>query len=102
MLTRRSVFSQLMDFLPNDEFDGIIGRHRGSRRMLGFSCRDQFLCFAVEQFTSRERLRDIETCLQALALKLYHARFRGKVARGTLVDANRPYDWRIYGGLAQC
>jgi Domain of unknown function (DUF4372) len=102
MHTRRSVFSQLMDSLPTEEFDGSIDRHRGNRRMLGFSCKDQFLCFAVEHLRSRECLRDIETCLQALEPNLYRARFRGKVARSTLVDAIRAYDWRTYAGLAQC
>lgn len=101
MLTCRYVFSQLMDFLPTDEFDRSVERYRGNRRMRGFSCRDQFLCLAFAQLTFRESLRDIETCLRALEPKLYHAGFRGKVARSTLADANRTHDWRIYADLAQ-
>ena len=101
MLTCRYVFSQLMDFLPTDDFDRSVERYRGNRRMRGFSCRDQFLCLAFAQLTFRESLRDIETCLRALESKLYHAGFRGKVARSTLADANRAHDWRIYADLAQ-
>src|SRR5208283_1504889 len=101
MLTCRYVFSQLMDFLPTDEFDRSVERYQGNRRMRGFSCRDQFLCLAFAQLTFRESLRDIETCLRALEPKLYHAGFRGKVARSTLADANRAHDWRIYADLAQ-
>ena len=51
--------------------------------------------------TFRESLRDIETCLRALEPKLYHAGFRGKVARSTLADANCAHDWRIYADFAQ-
>ena len=52
MLTCRYVFSQLMDFLPTDDFDRSVERYRGNRRMRGFSCRDQFLCLAFAQWTT--------------------------------------------------
>ena len=56
---------------------------------------------AFAQLTYRESLRDIETCLNAVQPKLYHAGFRGKVSRSTLTDANRRRDWRIYADFAQ-
>jgi hypothetical protein len=95
------VFSQLMDFLPRHEFNSCVRRYGGDRRQRGFSCRDQFLCLAFAQLTYRESLRDIETCLRALAPKLYHAGFRGRVSRSTLADASRAHDWRIYADFAQ-
>jgi Transposase DDE domain/Domain of unknown function (DUF4372) len=95
------VFPQLMDFLPRRDFNYCVAKHRGDRRPRGFSCRDQFLCLAFAQLTFRESLRDIETCLRALKLKLYHAGFRGKISRSTLADANRTHDWRIYSDFAQ-
>jgi hypothetical protein len=64
MLTLRFVFSQLIDFLPAEEFDRCIGPQRGARWMLGFSCRDEFLCFAYVQLKFRESLRAVATCLQ--------------------------------------
>jgi hypothetical protein len=36
-----------------------------------------------------------------LGPKLYHAGFRGRIARSTLADANRTHDWRIYADFAQ-
>ena len=69
MLTDRYVFSQLMDFLPTDDFDRSVERYRGNRRIRDFSCLDQFLCLAFAQLTYRESLRDIETCLRALEQK---------------------------------
>jgi Domain of unknown function (DUF4372)/Transposase DDE domain len=101
MLTERSVFSQLMDFLPKDQFDRCIERYHGNRRVRNFSCLDQFLCLAFAQLTYRESLRDIETCLRAIHKKLYHAGFRGSIARNTLAKASEQRDWRIYADLAQ-
>jgi len=95
------VFAQLMEFLPRHEFNTCVRRYRGDRRPRGFSCRDQFLCLAFAQLTFRESLRDIETCLQALGPKVYHAGIRGKVSRSTLADANRTHDWRIFADFAQ-
>lgn len=56
---------------------------------------------AFAQLTYRESLRDIETCLGAMASKLYHAGIRGPVRRSTLADANEHRDWRIYADFAQ-
>jgi len=101
MYNGKLVFAQLMEFLPRHEFNACVARYGGDRRPRGFSCRDQFLCLAFAQLTFRESLRDIETCLQAVGPKLYHAGFRGSVARSTLADANRAHDWRIYADFAQ-
>ena len=64
------IFSQLMDFLPRQEFLTCVERYDGDRRLREFSCRDQFLCLAFAQLTYRDSLRDIETCLRALGPKL--------------------------------
>jgi hypothetical protein len=90
-----------MDFIPRHDFDACIRRYKGNRRLRGFSCRDQFLCQAFAQLTSRDSLRDIEICLRAFQPKLYHAGFRGHVSRSTLADADRVHDWRIFADLAQ-
>jgi len=89
-----------MAFFPKYEFNKCVKRYHGDYRVSNFSCRDQFLCMAFAQLTYRESLRDIETCLRALQPKLYHAGFRGMVARNTLANANRQRDWRIYADFA--
>jgi Domain of unknown function (DUF4372)/Transposase DDE domain len=101
MLYDRYVFSQLIDSLPKHEFDRCVARYHGNRRIRHFSCFDQFLCMAFAQLTYRESLRDIEICRHALHKKLYHAGFRGVIARSTLADANEHRDWRIYADFAQ-
>lgn len=100
MLNDRYVFSQLIDSLPRREFNRCVARYRGNRRIRSFSCFDQFLCMAFAQLTYRESLRDIEICLHAFHKKLYHAGFRGVIARSTLADANELRDWRIYEDFA--
>jgi transposase len=99
--TGRTIFAQLMDFLPLSEFRRCVARYQGDYKVRGFSCLDQFLCLAFAQLTYRESLRDIETCLRALQPKLYHMGIRGRVARSTLADANESREWRIVADFAQ-
>jgi hypothetical protein len=97
----RTVFSQLIAFLPDREFRRCVARYSGDYRPRGFSCWDQFLCMAFAQFTYRESLRDIEACLRSSPDKLYHMGIRGRVSRSTLADANESHDWRIFADFAQ-
>ena len=101
MNSGRTVFSQLIEHLPEKEFQKCVARHRGDANFRGFSCWDQLLAMAFAQLTYRESLRDIESCLRALQSKLYHMGFRGKVSRSTLADANESHDWRIFADFAQ-
>ena len=92
----KTIFSQVMDYLPMHEFRRCVNRYRGNYQVKSFSCWDQYLCMAFAQLTYRESLRDIETCLRSIPNKLYHMGFRGKVSRSTLAEANESRDWRIY------
>jgi len=97
----KTVFSQLMDYLPMYEFRRCVKRYGGDYKVKSFSCWDQYLCMTFAQLTYRESLRDIETCLRSMENRLYHMGFRGKVSRSTLADANESRDWRIYADFAQ-
>ena len=101
MNSGRTVFSQLIGFLPDREFRRCVHRYEGDRRLREFSCWDQYLTMAFAQLTYRESLRDIEACLRSLHGKLYHMGFHGRVARSTVADANESRDWRIYADFAQ-
>jgi len=101
MYSGQLVFAQLMDHLPWQTFRRIVDRYGGDHRVRDFSCANQFRCMAFAQLTSRESLRDIETCLRAQSAKLYHLGIRGSVARSTLADASEARDWRIYAEFAQ-
>jgi len=101
MYTGKTVFSQLMDFLPMYEFRKCVDRYGGNYHTSSFSCMDQYLCMAFAQLTYRESLRDIEACLRSRKEKLYHLGIRGRVSRSTLAEANEKRDWRIYADFCQ-
>ena len=96
----KTIFSQVMEFLPMYEFRKCIERYRGDYKVKRFSCLDQFLCMAFAQMTFRESLRDIQACLRSRKNKLYHMGIRGQVSRNTLSNANNQRDWRIYADFA--
>jgi hypothetical protein len=100
MNSGRTVFSQLMDFLPLHDFRKYVWRYRGEHKVHRFTCLDQFFTMAFAQLTFRESLRDTETCLRAMGHELYHSGFRGRVSRSTLADANEHRDWRIFEDFA--
>jgi hypothetical protein len=101
MYVGKTLFSQVMDFLPWKNFHRIVDRYGGDHRTRSLSCAEQFRVMAFAQLTYRESLRDIEVCLAAQAGKLYHMGIGATVARSTLADANESRDWRIYFELAQ-
>jgi len=101
MNTGKTLFAQLMDFLPWSTFTRIVDRYDGNRRVRTFSCAEHYRVMAFAQLTYRESLRDIEASLSAQAHKLYHMGFREPVRRSTLADANETRDWRIYAEFAQ-
>ena len=101
MYLGKTLFAQVMDFLPWKTFHRIVHRYAGDHRTRSLSCAEQFRVMAFAQLTYRESLRDIEVCLAAQAGKLYHMGIGAAVARSTLADANESRDWRIYFELAQ-
>jgi hypothetical protein len=101
MNTGKTLFAQLMDFLPWSTFDRIVARYDGNRAVRTLPCVAQYQAMAFAQITYRESLRDIEASLSAQSAKLYHMGFRQPVRRSTLADANETRDWRIYAEFAQ-
>lgn len=97
----RTVFSQVVEFVPRHTFRRRVQRYQGDYGVQRFTCWQQFLAMLFAQLTFRESLRDIEACLKAAPEKIYHMGFTGPVSRSTLADANERRDWRIYADLAQ-
>ena len=97
----KTLFAQLMDFLPWKTFHRIVDRHHGDRYVKSMTCAEQFCVMAFAQLTYRESLRDIEVCLSAQSAKLYHMGLRQEIKRSTLADANEARDWRIHAAFAE-
>ena len=96
----KTLFAQLMEFVPWTSFARIVARYGGDSRVRSLGCAEQFRTMAFAQLTYRESLRDIETCLLANQAKLYGMGFHSPIRRSTLADANEGRDWHIWADLA--
>jgi hypothetical protein len=96
----KTLFAQVMEYVPWKTFGRIIDRHNGDAGVRTLSCADLFRVMAFAQLTWRESLRDIEVCLTANQAKLFHMGLKSVPARSTLSDALNLRDWRIYHALA--
>jgi hypothetical protein len=96
----KTLFAQIMEFVPWTSFARIVMRYGGDTGVRSLSCTEQFRAMAFAQLTYRESLRDIETCLLANQTKLYAMGFRSPIKRSTLADANERRDWHIWEDLA--
>ena len=100
MYVGKTLFAQVMEFVPWTSFARIVHRYSGNAGARTLSCAEQFRAMAFAQLTWRESLRDIEASLSANATKLYAMGFRSAIKRSTLADANESRDWRIWSDLA--
>jgi hypothetical protein len=96
----KTLFAQIMEFVPWTSFARIVQRYGGNSGVRTLSCAEQFRAMAFAQLTWRESLRDIEASLSANVGKLYAMGFRAAIRRSTLADANESRDWRIWSDLA--
>ena len=96
----KTLFAQVMEFVPWKTFGRIIAKHKGDCGVRTLNCADLFRVLAFSQLTWRESLRDIEACLAANQTKLFHMGLAQPPARSTLADALNIRDWRIYQALA--
>lgn len=101
MNSGKTLFAQLMAWVPWTSFDRIVRRHQGDHGVRTFPCTGHFRAMAFVQLTWRESLRDLEACISAHPNKLYGMGFRQLVRRSTLADALERRDWRIWAELAQ-
>ena len=97
----KTLFAQIMEFVPWKTFGRIVEKHKGDAGVRTLGCADLFRIMAFAQITWRESLRDIEVCLAANQAKLFHMGIKTPPARSTLADALNLRDWRIYHALAQ-
>ncbi len=100
MNTGKTLFAQVMQYVPWEIFERIIDRYQGDAGTRTLTCAEVFRIMAFSQLTWRESLRDIEVCLGANRKKIFHMGLRNVPSRSTLADALNNRDWRIYYELA--
>ncbi|MGA0100457.1 MAG: IS4 family transposase [Burkholderiaceae bacterium] len=96
----KTLFAQVMEFIPWSSFSRIVKRYQGDAGVRSLSAAEHFRVLAFAQLTWRESLRDIEASLGANPSKLYGMGFRSLIKKSTLADANERRDWRIWADLA--
>jgi hypothetical protein len=96
----KTLFAQVMEFIPWSSFARIVKRYHGDAGVRSLSAAEHFRVMAFAQLTWRESLRDIEASLGANPSKLYGMGFRSLIKKSTLADANERRDWRIWADLA--
>ena len=96
----KTLFAQVMDFVPWTSFGRIVDRYSGNAGVRSMNCAEQFRVMAFAQLTWRESLRDIEVTLAANQNRLYAVGLRNEIRRSTLSDANESRDWRIWSDFA--
>lgn len=61
----KTLFAQVMEFLPWKTFGRIVARHKGDAGVHTLGCANLSCVMAFAQLRWRESLRDIESCLAA-------------------------------------
>jgi hypothetical protein len=96
MHSGKYVFSQVLDFVDQYEFNKSVKRYFGNYRVRDLNCWNQFVQLFFGQLTSLNSLHSICLCLKAHKGKLYHLRIKQHVVVSTLSRANENRDWRIF------
>ena len=101
MNSGRTVFAQMLGFVPFAHFEHLVDKYQANRWTRDFTAWSHFICMAYAQFTRREGLRDLIACLSSQSSKLYHVGLRNRVTRSTLADANERRSCEFFESLGQ-
>ncbi|HEY6072805.1 MAG TPA: IS4 family transposase [Anaerolineales bacterium] len=91
-----SIFAQLLQLFPRQQFQRAVQQHRAERHARGFTCWGQFVAMMFCQLASARSLREICQGLAASEGKLRHLGVPTAPARSTLAYANEHRPWELY------
>jgi hypothetical protein len=94
------VFAQLVEFLPQRVFDGLVFKYSGNKHVRHFTCWNQLLCMIFGQLTNRDSLRDLIVAIEAHSRKTYHLGFGSNVTRSNFAKANEKRNSKIFEEFA--
>jgi Domain of unknown function (DUF4372)/Transposase DDE domain len=90
------IFSQLIEFLPNNDFIRCVAEYQGNYKVRTFTCWHQMLYMIFGQLSHRDSLSDLVVCLQSQQNKSYHLGMGKGTSKANLAKANEKRDYRIY------
>lgn len=96
MNTGKYVFSQLVEFLPQRVYDGIVSKYDGNKYIKHFTSWRHLLAMMFGQLSHRESLRDLIVAIEAHSNKSYHLGFGKSITRSNLSKANENRDSKIF------
>ena len=96
MVRTASLFSQLLDLLPRNQFQRAVKAHQAERYGKGFTCWEQFVAMLFCQLAQAHSLREICDGLSCCLGKLIHVGVREAPKRSTLSYANKHRSWQLY------
>ena len=99
MLRNASLFSQLLQMVPRDQFDQLVVQHRAEAGSKGFASWDQFVAMLFCQVAQAHSLREISMGLSSTQGKLVHLGLSAAPSRSTLAYANSTRPWELYRDL---
>jgi hypothetical protein len=91
-----SIFAQLLELFPRQQFQQAVGKHQAERHARGFSCWGQFVAMLFCQLGAARSLREICNGLAASEGKLRHLGISLAPSRSTLAYANEHRPWQLY------
>jgi hypothetical protein len=96
MHTGKFVFSQVLDFVSQYEFNKHVKHYKGNYHVRELDCWNQFIQLLFGQLASLPSLRSISMCLQAHEHQLYHLGIKKYVDSSVLSRANERRNWKIF------
>lgn len=90
------VFSQLIEFLPHNDFIRYVSLYNGNYKVRTFTCWHQMLYMIFGQLSHRDSLSDLIVCLQSQQNKSYHLGMGKGASKANLAKTNEKRDYRIY------
>lgn len=94
-----SIFNQLLQLFPRDQFERAVEEVKGDRHARGFRCWDQFVAMMFCQLGRAHSLREICGGLASCEGKLAHLGMEKAPHRSTLSYANEHRPWQLYEAI---
>ena len=93
-----TIFNQLLQLLPQAEFEKVISRFKTDRYVKQFTTKALFAVHLFAQIRQKDSLRDILCGLEQHKSSWYHIGLK-KIARSTISDANNRITYEVYEQL---
>lgn len=93
-----TILNQLLQFLPQSEFEKVIKTYRSDRYVKYFKTKALFVVHLYAQIRKKDSLRDIICGLEQHQSKWYHIGLE-KVKRSTMREANNRVPYQVYESL---